>query len=74
MILILLINWVVIKMTVKIVFLDYETFPEGINIKKINKEYSLELYGKTSEDEIIERVKNVDIIITNKVKITKKVI
>ncbi|MEX6397105.1 D-2-hydroxyacid dehydrogenase [Providencia hangzhouensis] len=64
----------VIKMTVKIVFLDHDTFPEGINIKKINKEYSLELYGKTSEDEIIERVKNAKIIITNKVKITKKII
>ncbi|MEY1429334.1 hypothetical protein AB7Z54_18910 [Providencia manganoxydans] len=61
-------------MTVNIVFLDHDTFPEGINIKKINKEYNLSLYGKTQDSDVIERVKDADVIITNKVKITKEII
>lgn len=61
-------------MTVKIVFLDHETFPEGINIKKINKKYELKIYGKTLAQEVINRTKDADVIITNKVKITREVI
>lgn len=61
-------------MTVKIVFLDHETFPEGINIKRINKKYELKIYGKTLAQEVINRTKDADVIITNKVKITREVI
>ncbi|WP_369308868.1 D-2-hydroxyacid dehydrogenase [Providencia rettgeri] len=58
----------------KIVFLDHDTFPEGIKIKKINKDYELVLYGKTLSHEVIERIKDANVIITNKVKITRKII
>ncbi|QCJ71535.1 glycerate dehydrogenase [Providencia heimbachae] len=61
-------------MSIKIVFLDYDTFPDGIKIKKIKQDYELIFYNRTTSEEIIERVKDADVIITNKVKVSKEVV
>ncbi len=58
----------------KIVFLDAKTLGNDIDLSKLNKFGEVEIYPTTKPDEVIERVKDADIIITNKVVIDKKVI
>lgn len=57
----------------KIVVLDAITLG-GVNWKKLEEFGSLKIFNTTNSDEVIERVKDADIIITNKVVIDKNVI
>lgn len=57
-----------------IVFLDYDTLPNEIELKKINGASNLICYPQTSASEISDRVRNANIIITNKVKIPHDII
>lgn len=59
---------------IKIVFLDRETFPESILIKRIPFDYDLIVYPHSSPNEVIDRIIDADIVITNKVKITKEIL
>lgn len=52
-------------MSHKIVFLDRETLDANVRIPNFPHEYTE--YGQTSVDQIVERAKDADIIITNKV-------
>ncbi|HBW2224514.1 TPA: D-2-hydroxyacid dehydrogenase [Klebsiella quasipneumoniae subsp. quasipneumoniae] len=57
-----------------IVFLDYDTLPDEIELKEINSPSNLICYPKTSASEIRDRVRDANIIITNKVKISRNII
>lgn len=59
-------------MTHKIVFLDRETLDANVRIPNFPHEYKE--YGQTSVDEIVERAKDADIIITNKVPLREPVL
>lgn len=59
---------------IKIVFLDHNTFPDEIQLKEISYSNEIIYYPHTTPDEIADRVKDADIIITNKVKITADVL
>ena len=58
----------------KIVFLDAKTIGSDINFDTIKEFGELIVYQTTKEEEKLQRIKNADIIITNKVIIDKKAI
>lgn len=58
----------------KVVFLDYGTFPSEVKLKKIDVPYDMVCYVRTTKAEIAERVKDAEVIIVNKVKITREII
>ena len=58
----------------KIAFLDTSTIGEVSALKRINSLGELTCYEITPPNEVFERVKDVDVIITNKVIISKQVI
>lgn len=60
--------------TKKIVFLDSNTLPNSVNLKEIKLPHELTCFPYTKSDEINSRVKDANIIITNKVKISEEVI
>lgn len=53
----------------KIVFLDTKTVGNDISLDPIKSEGDLRVYEVTSQKEIVERIKDADIVITNKVEI-----
>lgn len=57
----------------EIVILDADTLGSDIDISIFEKYGKVTVYGKTSKEQTIERVKNAQIIITNKVLIDKNV-
>ncbi len=57
----------------KIVFLDASTVGKIANIRVLEKQGELEMFAMTKPEEIIERSKDKDVIICNKVLITKEV-
>ncbi len=58
----------------KIVFLDAKTVGEVSNFKVLEKLGDLTVYENTEDNQVIERCKEADIIITNKVTITNEII
>lgn len=58
---------------IKIVFLDANTIGEVANFRVLEKQGYLEIYETTKNSEIVERSKGKDIIITNKVVISREV-
>lgn len=58
----------------KIVFLDADTIGQVSNLHRFEEFGEFTIYANTLPDEIIDRVKDYDIIITNKVEIDRKVI
>ncbi|GLI94633.1 D-2-hydroxyacid dehydrogenase [Methylocystis echinoides] len=59
-------------MSHKIVFLDRETLDANVRIPNFPHEYTE--YGQTAVDQIVERAKDADIIITNKVPLREPVL
>ncbi|MCF8380015.1 MAG: D-2-hydroxyacid dehydrogenase [Bacteroidales bacterium] len=59
---------------INIVFLDAKTVGEVQNFRILEKQGKLDIYETTSKDEIIERSKNKDVIITNKVILDKSIL
>lgn len=57
-----------------IVILDYKTLGEDLDLSGLNKYGNVIKYPTTNQEEALIRVKNADIIVVNKVKITKNVI
>ncbi len=57
-----------------IVILDYKTLGEDLDLSGLNKFGNVIKYPTTNQSEALDRVKNADIIVVNKVKITKEVI
>ena len=58
----------------KIKVLDKATLGEDISFSDIEKFGEVVLYPTSSEDEVLERIKDADAIIINKIKITKEVL
>ena len=59
----------------KAVFLDYATIDKNIDLSKIlNQVEALKTYPSTSQELVLERAKDFEIIITNKVELTEKLL
>lgn len=54
----------------KIVFLDRATIPSSIRLKELPFSHELQLFEKTSADEVGPRILDADVVITNKVKLS----
>lgn len=55
----------------KIVFLDSLALGEGLDLDSFSALGEVEIYGSSTEDEIIERLCDCDVAITNKLKLNK---
>jgi glycerate dehydrogenase len=53
----------------KIVFLDYDTFPDEIILKPFSFPYELTTHARTRPEQVASRILEADIVITNKVAI-----
>ncbi|QOG12229.1 D-2-hydroxyacid dehydrogenase [Arcobacter sp. FWKO B] len=58
----------------KVVFIDFDTLGCDIDIRRFEEFGEVVTYGKTKYEQTIDRLKNADIVITNKVVIDKAVI
>ncbi len=56
----------------EIVFLDRKTLGKDISLEKFNELGNVTIYETTNEDEVLERVKNCDVVVSNKVVISKE--
>ncbi|WP_199171718.1 D-2-hydroxyacid dehydrogenase [Pollutimonas nitritireducens] len=59
---------------VQIVFLDRETISPRTVLRPIAFDHQLTIYGRTSRDQVAERIANADIVITNKVPLRQEAI
>lgn len=50
-----------------IVFLDQATFPDAVTVRPPNFTHTFESFGRTSADQVVDRAKDAEIIILNKV-------
>lgn len=57
-----------------IVFLDYETLGDDIDLSKLNVFGKVDAYPSSNKEEVLERIKDAEIIITNKCLLTKEVL
>lgn len=59
----------------KAVFLDYATMGADLDLGALRALFSdLELFDDTDDDEIIERARDVDVVFTNKIKLTESLL
>jgi glycerate dehydrogenase len=56
----------------KVVFLDTGTFPQGINIRDLSFPHEFAFHERTSPDEVVSRIADADIVITNKVPLLRE--
>lgn len=57
-----------------IVFLDYETLGDDIDLTKLNVFGKVDAYPSSNKEEVLERIKDAEIVITNKCLLTKEVL
>jgi glycerate dehydrogenase len=55
----------------KIVFLDRSTFPKTIKIPKVQFKHKWINFNHTTPSQIVDRIKNANIVITNKIELNK---
>jgi glycerate dehydrogenase len=58
----------------RVVFLDRSTIPPTTKLKELPFNHELELHETTTSDQVLDRVRDADIVITNKVKLGADVI
>lgn len=58
----------------KIVFLDRKTLGDDISLERFKKFGEVIIYDTTNEEQTLDRVKNADIVITNKVVLNKEIL
>jgi len=58
----------------RIVFLDKATIPPSTNLKELSFPHTLELHEATNQTEVAERIRDANIVITNKVPLGREVI
>ncbi|MFW5645204.1 MAG: NAD(P)-dependent oxidoreductase, partial [Bacteroidota bacterium] len=58
---------------INIVFLDVKTVGEVANFRVLEKQGNLKIYENTDPEEVVERCQGYDVIITNKVKISRQI-
>ncbi|HUH60024.1 MAG TPA: D-2-hydroxyacid dehydrogenase [Candidimonas sp.] len=56
----------------QVVFLDRDTISPQTVLRKITFDHALTVYGRTSRDQVPERIANADIVITNKVPLQRE--
>lgn len=56
----------------RIVFLDRETISPQTTLKPFSFPHELKMYGRTSRDQVAERIAEADIVITNKVPVRRE--
>jgi len=56
----------------EIVFLDRSTFPKNIKFSKIDFNHTWKKYNFTKQSDVKKRIKNANIVVTNKVNLNKK--
>ena len=57
-----------------VVFLDRETMPDAVTVRPPAFTHTMDAYQRTAPDDVVERAKDADIIITNKVAIRAETI
>ena len=60
--------------SLRVAFLDRSTIPTATKLKGLPFNHELVLYESTTPDEVLDRVRDADIVITNKVKLSGDVI
>ena len=55
----------------KIVVLDALALGEDLDLSSFGELGNVEIYGSSTDDEIIERTRDCDVVITNKLKLNK---
>lgn len=58
----------------RVVILDRDTLPPQITVRTPNFPHDLESHGQTKPDEVAARIKDADVVILNKVKLTREAI
>ncbi len=56
----------------QVVFLDRETISSQTTLRSLSFEHELKVYGRTSGDQVAERIADADIVITNKVPLRQE--
>ncbi|SAK52241.1 glycerate dehydrogenase [Caballeronia glebae] len=54
----------------KVVFLDRSTIPASTNLKELPFAHVLEVFDSTTPDQLLDRIRDADIVITNKVRLS----
>ncbi|BCQ26479.1 D-2-hydroxyacid dehydrogenase [Caballeronia sp. NK8] len=60
--------------TLQVVFLDRSTIPPNTRLKELPFSHELQVFESTKSEEVLDRVRDADIVITNKVKLSGDVI
>lgn len=55
--------------SLKVVFLDRSTIPASTKLKELPFPHALEVFESTAPDQLLDRISDADIVITNKVKL-----
>ena len=63
-----------LKKTARIVVLDRDTLPEDITLRAFSFPHELVAFGRTKPEEVAERIRDADIVITNKVPVRREAI
>lgn len=56
----------------KIVFLDRDTLSPQTRLRKPGFAHQMQLFGQTTAEQVSERIADADVVITNKVKLTRQ--
>lgn len=63
-----------LKRNIKIIFLDSQSLGEDIDLTALNQFGRVTIYSKTKADQIVERIKDATIVLTNKCVLTKDIL
>ena len=63
-----------LKKTARIVVLDRDTLPDDITLRAFSFPHELVAFGRTKPEEVAERIRDADIVITNKVPVRREAI
>ncbi|MCX5463275.1 D-2-hydroxyacid dehydrogenase [Alcaligenes parafaecalis] len=56
----------------RIVFLDRETLSDSVTLQQVPFEHELQVYGRTTPEQVAERIADADIVISNKVALRRE--
>src|SRR3546814_2935640 len=56
----------------QVVFLDRDTISPQTSLRQLSFEHTLTVYGRTSRDQVAERIADADIVITTKVALRQE--
>ena len=56
----------------RVVFLDRATLPKDIELRQLGFPHELVLHDSTTPDQVVERIAEADIVITNKAPVARR--